>query len=58
MKKQNTKKDADIYEEYLNAIGCPEYDLKINGGRCPDGVDYGKWLRQNDPISFNVGFKA
>jgi len=48
-----TRKD---YEEYLNEIGTPEDDKKSNGGRIPDYANYGKWVRRNDPIAFNVGF--
>lgn len=48
-----TKKE---YEEFLNKLGVPEEDLKSNGGRCPDWAKYGKWLRRNDPIAFEVGY--
>jgi len=46
------------YEHLLNEIGCPVSDHPYYGGRCPYCmVDrYGTWLRNNDPIAFNVGF--
>lgn len=47
----------ELYEKYLNVIGCPENDKKSNGGRIPDGCKYGAWLRKYDPISFEVGLR-
>lgn len=44
------------YEEYLNEQGIPPHDLKSEGGRVPDTAKYGRWLRRNDPIAFNVGY--
>lgn len=45
------------YEEYLNEIGCPDHDHPENNGRVPWEMveQYGTWLRENDPIAFNVG---
>ncbi len=43
------------YEDYLNEIGVSEDDKESNGGRIPDNCKYGTWLRENDPIAFNVG---
>ena len=45
------------YEAYLNEIGTPELEKKSNGGRVPDRSKYGSWLRKNDPIAFEVGFR-
>ncbi len=47
----------DEYIEYLNEVGVPEDDHPENDGRVSwDMVDnYGEWLRDNDPIAFNVG---
>lgn len=45
------------YEEYLNELGIPEDDKRSNGGRIPDHCDYGGWLRRNDPIAFEVGYR-
>lgn len=45
----------DHYVEYLNEIGIPDDDLKSSGGRIPDGEDYGEWMRDNDPVAFDVG---
>lgn len=50
LKKMKTKKEV---EKYLNEIGIPEDDKKSNGGRIPDHVKYGEWLRRNDSIAFN-----
>jgi hypothetical protein len=44
------------YEVYLNEIGTPEDDKKSNGGRIPDHVRYGSWMRKNDQIAFEVGY--
>jgi hypothetical protein len=41
-------------EETLNEYEIPEYDLKSEGGRIPDGCKYGSWLRRHDPTAFNV----
>jgi hypothetical protein len=49
-----TKKD---YEEWMNELGTPDLDLASNGGRIPDRARYGSWVRRNDPIAFNVGFR-
>ena len=48
---------ADIYEEYLNELGIPPQDLKSNGGRIPDHIPYGTWLRRNDSIAFWLGIQ-
>ena len=45
------------YEEYLNEIGTPTDDLESVGGRVPDTAKYGRWLRRNDPVAFNVGYE-
>lgn len=44
------------YEELLNTLIIPKDDKKSNGGRIPDHSKYGTWLRNNDPIAFNIGF--
>ena len=49
-----TRKD---YEEWLNVLGIPDDDLKSEGGRIPDRAKYGSWIRRNDPILFNVGYR-
>lgn len=49
-----TKKD---YEEYMNEMGIPHDDIKSNGGRIPDNCKYGSWIRRNDPVAFNVGYR-
>ena len=46
------------FVEYLNELGAPQDDLRSNGGRIPDtNTKYGKWLRLNDSIAFEVGFQ-
>lgn len=47
-----TKPEADEFEEYLNELGTPQADLESNGGRIPDSMPYGTWLRKNDSIAF------
>jgi len=51
------KRTRTAYEKYLNKIGVPEDDKKLNGGRIPDCANYGGWCRRNDPIAFEVGFQ-
>ncbi len=50
------KKNKKTYTEYLNQIGIPDEEKKSNGGRIPDSVKYGNWLRKNDSIAFRLGF--
>lgn len=50
-------KSKKKFEQYLNDFEIPEHDKKTNGGRIPDRCLYGTWLRNNDPIAFEVGFK-
>ena len=50
------KKTKNSYEDYLNETGIPEDDKRSNGGRVPDHMPYGEWVRRNDPIAFNVGY--
>lgn len=45
------------YENYLNTMEIPKHDLKSNNGRIPDKAKYGSWLRRNDPILFEIGYK-
>lgn len=53
MKTQKTRRD---YEIYLDEIGIPENEKKSIGGRIKDSANYGAWLRNNDPIAFEVGY--
>jgi len=50
------KRNKANYEEYLNEVEVPEHDMQSRGGRIPDHAKYGSWLRDNDPIAFQVGF--
>lgn len=45
------------HEEWLDELGVPDDDLRSNGGRIPDGARYGRWMRKNDPVGFNVSFQ-
>jgi len=51
------KNTRDVYEDWLNELGCPDDDMAPHG-RVPSSYtnSYGTWLRQNDPIAFNLGF--
>lgn len=51
------KYTRDAAETALNEIEVPEDDKKSNGGRIPDTVRYGSWLRRNDPVAFAVYFQ-
>jgi hypothetical protein len=48
---------ANEYEEYLNELGIPSADKRSNGGRIPDHMPYGTWLRRNDSIAFWLGLQ-
>lgn len=50
------KKTEYRYIAYLNEIGIPEDDKKSNGGRIPDHIGYGSWLKRHDSIAFYVGY--
>ena len=43
-------------ERELNETGCPEHELKRNGGRVPVCMTnkYGSWLRKHKPIAFSI----
>jgi hypothetical protein len=47
------------YEELLNDCGAPDHDHPKNRGRVPLNFvnKYGTWLRKNDPIAFEVGYR-
>jgi len=51
------KKSKKDYENFLNELGIPNSDLISNGGRIRDGSKYGSWLRRNDSIAFEVGYR-
>ena len=48
--------DKDTFEEMLNEMEIPEHDKQSNGGRICDEDSYGSWLRENDPIAFEVAY--
>ena len=45
------------YERRLNEAGIPFDERKSNGGRIPDRVNYGTWIRKNEPIAFDAGYQ-
>jgi hypothetical protein len=47
-----SNKTKTYFIRYLNEQGCPEKDKKSNGGRIPDWANYGRWLKNNDPVAF------
>jgi len=51
------EKTEDEYEEYLNELGTPSADLESEGGRIPDSMPYGTWMRKNDQTAWNVGYQ-
>ena len=56
----NSKEDTPSkisYERQLNQKGIPEDQKKSNGGRIPDYVKYGTWLRVNDPEYFQKTYE-
>lgn len=53
--KTDTKEE---YEAWVNTVPVADSDLQSNGGRIPDGTEtYGTWLRQHDPVAFNIGYR-
>ncbi len=53
----STRQTKRQYQDWLNELEIPRDDLKSEGGRIPDKAKYGDWMRRNDPIAFNVGFR-
>ena len=51
------KKTKLAYQQHLNEIGTPQAELRSNGGRVYDFAKWGNWMRKNDPIAFEVGFR-
>ncbi len=52
MNRKEDRPSKIAYERHLNQQGIPEDQKKSNGGRIPDYVKYGTWLRVNDPTFF------
>jgi hypothetical protein len=54
----NTKTKKE-FEDYCNEFECPEHDHPENNGRVSWSMvnKYGTWLRKNDPIAFEVGYR-
>lgn len=52
MNRKDERPSKISYERHLNQKGIPDIEKKSNGGRVPDYVKYGTWLRVNDVDTF------
>jgi hypothetical protein len=55
----NKKINKTTYERELNNVEPPAHECAENGGRIHFRAGrraYGTWLRNNDPIAFEVGY--
>ncbi len=57
MNRKDQRPSKIAYERYLNQLGVPENDRKSNGGRIPDYVKYGTWIRVNETEKFESGYE-
>ncbi len=57
MNRKEDRPSKISYERQLNQKGIPEDQKKSNGGRIPDYVKYGTWLRVNDPEYFQKTYE-
>ncbi len=57
MNRKDERPSKISYERHLNQLGIPEDDKKSKGGKIPDYVKYGTWLRVNDPEAFETGYQ-
>lgn len=57
MNRKDERPSKISYERHLNQLGIPEDDKKSKGGKIPDYVKYGTWLRVNDPEAFEAGYQ-
>jgi hypothetical protein len=58
MNRKDQRPSKISYERHLNHLGVPENDRKSKGGRIPDYVKYGTWIRVNEPEKFESGYEA
>lgn len=58
MNRKEDRPSKISYERHLNQNGIPEDQKKSKGGRIPDYVKYGTWLRVNDPDFFESTYQA
>jgi hypothetical protein len=58
MNRKEDRPSKIAYERHLNQLGIPGDSRKSKGGRVPDYVKYGTWLRVNDPGGFESGYQA
>jgi hypothetical protein len=58
MNRKEDRPSKIAYERHLNQMGIPEDRKKSNGGRIPDYVKYGTWMRVNEPGTFESGYQA
>jgi len=56
MNRKDERPSKISYERHLNQKGIPDTEKKSNGGRVPDYVKYGTWLRVNDVDAFESGY--
>ncbi len=57
MNRKDDRPSKISYERYLNQLGIPEKEKKSKGGKIPDYVKYGTWLRVNNPEKFDKGYQ-
>ncbi|MBS4012624.1 MAG: hypothetical protein KGZ97_02520 [Bacteroidetes bacterium] len=57
MNRKDQRPSKIAYERHLNQLGVPENDRKSNGGRIPDYVKYGTWIRVNETEKFEAGYE-
>jgi hypothetical protein len=58
MNRKEDRPSKIAYERHLNQMGIPEDRKKSNGGRIPDYVKYGTWMRVNEPGAFESGYQS
>ena len=58
MNRKEDRPSKIAYERHLNQQGIPEEQKKSKGGRIPDYVKFGTWLRVNEPDDFEAGYQA
>lgn len=56
MKKNKIKPTRKNFDEHLKDMGVPAHELKENGGRVRGQCHYGKWLKNHDPIAYEIEY--
>lgn len=57
MNRKDERPSKISYERHLNQSGIPDAEKKSNGGKIPDYVKYGTWLRVNDVDLFETSYR-